>query len=55
MQAYLLENFNIDYEIRTTDGSAEEELNLMLASGEYPDVIIGASTTMRQRFVDQVV
>lgn len=53
MQAYLLENFNIDYEIRTTDGSAEEELNLMLASGEYPDVIIGASTTMRQRFVDQ--
>lgn len=53
MQAYLLENFNIDYEIRTTDGSAEEELNLMLASGDYPDVIIGASTTMRQRFVDQ--
>ena len=53
MQAYLLENFNIDYEIRTTDGSAEEELNLMLASGDYPDVIMGASTTMRQRFVDQ--
>lgn len=53
MQAYLLENFNIDYEIRTTDGSADEELNLMLASGDYPDVIMGASTTMRQRFVDQ--
>lgn len=35
MQAYLLENFNIDYEVRTTDGSAEEELNLMLASGDY--------------------
>ena len=53
MLAYLLENFNIDYEIRTTDGSADEELNLMLASGDYPDVIMGASTTMRQRFVDQ--
>jgi putative aldouronate transport system substrate-binding protein len=53
MQAYLLENFNIDYQIRTTDGEADEELNLMLASGDYPDVIIGASTTMRQRFVSQ--
>lgn len=53
MKAYLLENFNIEYEVHTTDGEAEEELNLMLASGDYPDVIIGASTTMRQRFVDQ--
>lgn len=53
MKAYLLENFNIEYEVHTTDGTAEEELNLMLASGDYPDVIMGASTTMRQRFVEQ--
>lgn len=53
MQAYLKENFNIDFQYRTTDGSADEELNLMLASNDYPDVIVNASTTMRQRFAAQ--
>ena len=53
MKTYLLENFNVNYEIVSTDGDSEEALNLMLASGEYPDVIIGASTTNRQRIVDQ--
>ena len=53
MKAYMLENFNVNYEIVYTDGDSEENLNLMLASGDYPDVILGASTTMRQRIVDQ--
>ena len=53
MQQYLLENFNVDYQYQTTDGDAEEALNLMLASGEYPDVIRGASTAARQKFVSQ--
>lgn len=53
MKAYLLKEFNIDYNIITTDGTADEQLNLMLASNTYPDVIIGASTINRQKFVDQ--
>ena len=53
MKAYLLENFNINYEVVYTDGDSEEQLNLMLASGDYPSIIIGASTTNRQRIVDQ--
>ena len=53
MKAYMLENFNVNYEIVYTDGDGEENLNLMLASGDYPDVILSTSTTMRQRIVDQ--
>jgi len=53
MKAYLLENFNIDFNYETTDGDAEEAVNLMLASGDYPDVMIGLSTAARQKFVDQ--
>ena len=34
MKAYMLENFNVEYEVITTDGDADEQLNLMLAS-EY--------------------
>ncbi len=53
MKAYLLENFNVNWEIVSTDGDSDEQLNLMLASGDYPAVILGASTTNRQRLVDQ--
>ena len=53
MQAYLKDYFNIDFEYTTTDGDAQEALNLALTGNDYPDVIVGASTTLRQRFVDQ--
>ncbi len=53
MKAYLLDNFNIEMNYETTDGDAEEAVNLMLASGEYPDVITNLSTAARQKFVDQ--
>ena len=53
MKAYLLENFNIEFNYETTDGDAEEAVNLMLASGEYPDVITNLTTAARQKFVDQ--
>lgn len=53
MQKYLLDNFNVEFNIETTDGDAEEALNLMLASGDYPDIIRGASTAARQKFVSQ--
>lgn len=53
MKAYMLENFNVEYEVITTDGDANEQLNLMLASDTYPDIIVGASTVNRQKFVDQ--
>ena len=53
MQTYLKDYFNIDFEYTTTDGDAQEALNLALTGNDYPDVIVGASTTLRQRFVDQ--
>jgi len=53
MKDYLLKNFNIELNYQTTDGDAEEAVNLMLASGEYPDVIKGLTTAARQKFVDQ--
>jgi putative aldouronate transport system substrate-binding protein len=53
MKDYLLKNFNIELGYQTTDGDAEEAVNLMLASGEYPDVIKGLTTAARQKFVDQ--
>jgi hypothetical protein len=53
MKQYILDNFNVEYNVETTDGDADEQLNLMLASNSYPDLIVGASTINRQKFVDQ--
>lgn len=53
MKAYLLENFNIKIDIITTDASASERANLMLASNDYPDVIQNMDTETRVKFVDQ--
>ena len=53
MKQYILDNFNVEYIVETTDGDADEQLNLMLASDTYPGVIVGASTINRQKFVDQ--
>jgi hypothetical protein len=53
MKQYILDNFNVEYVVETTDGDADEQLNLMLASDTYPGVIVGASTINRQKFVDQ--
>lgn len=50
---YLLKNFNIAYDFVKTEGSAEEALNLALTANDYPDIVKGISTPMRQKFVDQ--
>lgn len=44
MHDYLLENFNVDINLVVYDNDATERLNLMLASGDYPDVIICSIT-----------
>ena len=53
MKSYLLEHFNIELDYQATDGEAEEAINRMLASNNYPDVIMYLSTASRQKFVDQ--
>ncbi len=40
MHDWLLENFNVDITLLVYDNDATERLNLMLASNDYPDVII---------------
>lgn len=48
MHDYLLENFNVDMELLVYDNDATERLNLMLASNDYPDVIICSAANAEQ-------
>lgn len=43
MEKFLLDNFNVKFTMMTTDGDGTENLNLMLASGEYPEIIYNTS------------
>jgi putative aldouronate transport system substrate-binding protein len=43
MEKYLLDNFNVKFTMQTTDGDGTENLNLMLASGNYPPIIFNAT------------
>ncbi|MBP8988733.1 MAG: sugar ABC transporter substrate-binding protein [Clostridia bacterium] len=43
MEKYLLEEFNVKINMMTTDGDGTEYLNLMLSTGEYPEVIYNIS------------
>lgn len=53
MQDYLKEQFNIEYTYSAPSGKAEEEVNLMLAAGNYPGVMRSITTAARQKFVEQ--
>lgn len=53
MKEYLLKYLNVDYEVMTTDGDASEQLNLLLSSDSYPDIIVGCSTADRDKFISQ--
>lgn len=49
---YVLENFNVDIEVLVYENDATERLNLMLASNDYPDVII-CSVLNSARWLEQ--
>lgn len=49
----LKEEFNIEIQKLVYAQDSEERLNLMLASGDYPDVIVGLSDTMANVFIEQ--
>ena len=53
MKQYLLDNFNLEYNYYTTDGDANEALNLALASNDYKPVIANMSTEILNKFVSQ--
>lgn len=49
----LKDEFNIEIEKLVYSQDSEERLNLMLASGDYPDLIVGLSDTMANTFIQQ--
>jgi hypothetical protein len=52
MDKILLEEFNVIFNMITTDGNGTEYLNLLLASGEYPEVIYNTSYENVLRLID---
>ncbi|WP_314586500.1 sugar ABC transporter substrate-binding protein [Paenibacillus terrigena] len=53
LQKYILEKFNVKLNNIVYDVDQKEKLNLMLASGDYPEVITGLSESQAQQWVDQ--
>ncbi len=53
MKEVLKTEFNIDFTYEAPTGKAEEAVNLLLASGEYPAVLKELTTAARQSFVEQ--
>lgn len=49
----LKDEFNIEIQKLVYSQDSEERLNLMLASNDYPDVIVGMSDTMANAFISQ--
>ena len=49
----MLDEFNIDITKLIYSQDSTERLNLMLASNDYPDVIVGLSDEMANTFIDQ--
>lgn len=49
----LKEEFNIEIQKLVYAQDSEERLNLMLASNDYPDLIVGLSDTMANVFIEQ--
>ncbi len=53
MNQYLLDNFNVKLNRIMYDSDPTERMNLMLASGDYPDVIAGLSASQMEKWVSQ--
>ena len=53
MDNWLLENMNVEIEWLYYGVDMDERLNLMLVTGDYPDVITWMSDEMANRFADQ--
>ncbi|MBE9917050.1 sugar ABC transporter substrate-binding protein [Paenibacillus donghaensis] len=53
LQKYILENFNVKLNNIVYDVDQKEKVNLMLASGDYPEVITGLSESQAQQWVNQ--
>lgn len=49
----MLEEFNVDITKYVYAQDPDERLNLMLASNNYPDVIVGLSDSMAEKFISQ--
>lgn len=49
----LKDEFNVEINKLVFADDSNERLNLMLASNDYPDVIVGCSTAMANAFIDQ--
>jgi ABC-type glycerol-3-phosphate transport system substrate-binding protein len=53
MQKYMLDNFNVKIDKIVYDTDGDERLNLMLSSGEYPEVITNMSKTDVDKWKEQ--
>lgn len=53
MQQFLLEKFNVKLNKTVYDVDMNEKLNLMLASGDYPEVITGLSEEQAAKWIAQ--
>lgn len=53
LQKYILEKFNVKLHNIVYDVDQKEKLNLMLASGDYPEVITGLNESQAQQWVNQ--
>ncbi len=53
MDAWLLENMNVQFDWQYMTGDMTERLNLMLASREYPAVITNMPDEMANKFIQQ--
>jgi putative aldouronate transport system substrate-binding protein len=53
LHKYLLDNFNVSLNKVVYDVNMDEKLNLMLASGDYPEVITGLNDTQVSKWVAQ--
>ncbi|WP_152395618.1 type 2 periplasmic-binding domain-containing protein [Paenibacillus guangzhouensis] len=53
LQKYILEKFNVKLNNIVYDVDKKEKLNLMLVSGDYPEVITNLSESEAQQWVDQ--
>jgi putative aldouronate transport system substrate-binding protein len=53
LHKFLLDNFNVNLNKIVYDMDIDEKLNLMLASGDYPEVITGLNDTQVSKWVSQ--
>lgn len=53
MDEFYKKYFNVEIDMQWYSIDPTEKLNLMLAAGDYPDVIVGIDDTMAEKFISQ--